>query len=237
MSIFDMFKSSPAQQSQQAAPQQPQGGLHGVPTVTPEPNNPTAPQSAPPMPASPLAEFNNLWDTDPNKKPTSSASNKPLNPADVQAAVSKTDFSSVLTPDLLAAIANGGEEAQKAYAQSMNLIAQKVMVDSTLVNNKLNEQLVAAARKEFQDSLPAMLRQQTSSDHLKTSNPLFSNPAIKPVIEATQAQLLQKFPNATPAEITEMTQKYVIAMGESFAPKATTNSNGAGDVDWSTFLN
>ena len=79
-----------------------------------------------------------------------------------------------------------------------------------------------------------MLRTQSAANHLKDTNPIFSNPAIQPVIEATQQQLLSKFPNATPAEITAMTNNYILAMGEAFAPKPVTPVSK--DTDWENFI-
>jgi len=119
----------------------------------------------------------------------------------------------------------------------MNAMVQKVMVQNTLVNEKLTAQAVAAAVKTHSANLPELLRQQAAVDHLKTSNPVFSHPAVKPVMEATQAQLLQKFPNATHAELTDMTQNFIIAMGESIAPKTTINDSSPNEIDWMAFMN
>jgi hypothetical protein len=65
---------------------------------------------------------------------------------------------------------------------------------------------------------------------------LFSNPAIKPVIDATQAQLLQKYPDATQAELTKMTQEYIVAMGAAFNPQTPASDLPAGEEDWSKFV-
>jgi len=110
------------------------------------------------------------------------------------------------------------------------------MVQSTMVNNKVTEQAVERALTAHKATLPDMLRSGLVSDHAKNSNPLFDNPAVKPVIEATQERLLQKFPNATPAEITEMTQRFIMAMGQEFTPKDVVNDNSAGETDWDAFM-
>jgi hypothetical protein len=105
-----------------------------------------------------------------------------------------------------------------------------------MVNNKLSEQAIAAAVQAEVAKMPGMLRQQASTDHLKTVNPLFDNPAIKPVAEATQKQLLQQFPNATHAEITDMTQKFLTEMGAAFAPKVEETGLPEGETDWTKFI-
>ena len=252
MSIFDIFSpkpEAPAAPVQQPVPQPVPGGQGNIPpvqAVVAEPGNPTAPvtpvaPTAPESPKddSPLAEFKNLWETkpiDPNApKPPGPAPE--LNAEAIQKVIANIDFSKQVTPENLAAISAGGEDAQAAFASAMNSVAQQVMIQATLVNNKLTERAVEQAKTSFQDSLPELLRSQASADHLRTSNPLFSNPAMKPVIEATHSQLLDKFPHATHAEIAKMTENYIVAMGESFAPKASVNDNAAaGEVDWDAFL-
>jgi len=226
----------------QIAPGQP--GNIPAPTVVADPNNPTAPVQQPVAPVtpevvddSPLAEFSKLWEDDPKKEgDTPPEPPATLKAEDVQKIVAKTDFSQAITPEMLVAITAGGEDAAKAFATAMNAVAQQVMVQSTMVNNKLTEQAVEKALTAHKATLPDMLRSGLVSDHAKNSNPLFANPAIKPVIEATQSQLLAKFPNATPAEITDMTQRFVIAMGQEFAPKDVVNDNAFGETDWDKFM-
>lgn len=262
MSIFDMFKTeapaatpaaqpnatpnaTPAQPAQQQVPLN-QGNIPAVPAVVTDPNNPAAPvlestagAATPATPDTPLAQFQDLWKDVPNdpNEPAAPAQPAELTAESIQKIVENVDFSQQVTPETLAAITAGGEDASAAFTNAMNEVARQVMVQSTLVNNKLTERAVEQAVKSHTENLPAMLRSQAASDHLVTSNPLFSNPAIKPVIEATQAQLLAKFPTATHAEITEMTQKYIIAMGETFTPQKAVNDNSESSAtDWEAFL-
>lgn len=254
MGIFDTIfgtnqpapESAPTQQIQQPAPvpgQPTPPGNIPTPQVVVDPNNPTAPvvPVTPVVPEqideSPLAEFSSLWDTKPTvEDPNAPAAAVPLTAEAVQKVVAKTDFSKVITPESMAAITAGGEGAAEAFAQAMNAVAQQVMVQSTMVGNKLTEQAVTKAREDFAASLPELLRKQASTDHLRSANPLFTNPAVKPVMEAVQSQLLHKFPNATNAEITSMSEKYIMAMGEQFAPKEVINDNSAAGTDWDKFM-
>jgi len=250
MGLFDLFTSAPAQQQQpaqqSAQQQQPPtaaapGNIPDQTTSATQANQATAPNGVVPAGASdsPLEQFKDLWNTahvDGKEGAANKQQAPTITPEALQQVVSKVDFSKTLTPDMLAKVAAGGEDAQSAFAQAMNQVAQQVMIQSTLVNNKLTEQAVAAAIANQQASIPELLRTQAASDHLKTTNPLFSNPAVKPIIEATQAQLIQKFPQATPAELTKMTQDYILAMGNAFAPQTPVNSNGPQEVDWEAFL-
>ena len=251
MGIFDNFltpakPAQPAQapaQGQQPDQQAPAGNIQDPATVAANSNVADQPPAAPAegsaqdtVDNNPLAQFADLWDTKPTD-PAQSAQPQELSQEAVAKSMAKVNFSNAISPDQLAAIGEGGEAAQQAFAQALNSVAQQVMVQSTLINNKLTDQAVQQALEAQKAQLPSLLRQQAAADHLKTTNPLFSNPAVKPVMEATQQQLLAKYPNATQAELTQMTQDYITAMGEAFAPKAPVNNNEGNEPDWSTFLN
>lgn len=245
MSIFDIFRSG-----QQAATQVPVTPAPPTPGNIPDMKGPvthqsttTAPNGVVPAGAdksaenSPLAAFEKLWEpsTNTTNPATTEQPQNVLSPELVQQVVSKVDFSKSISPEHLQAIASGGEQAQQAFTAAMSAVAQQVLSQSMLVNNKLTERAVKAAIEAQQKQLPDLLRKQSIEHHAKDSNPLFSNPAVKPVIEATQYQLGQKFPNATPAEITKMTEDYIKAMSAAFAPKPTSAKN-PNETDWELFL-
>lgn len=256
MSFLDIFKTTPDQQApQQQVPGQqpaqqtapgpaPAGNIppNTDPNAAPampvvDPNAPVVDPNAPIVPDSPLAEFKDLWEPvpiDPNAPP---ATEPPpaLTTEAVQKAVAKADFSQAINAETMAAITAGGEGAGEAFAKAMNAVAQQVMVQSVMANNKLTEKAVAEAVNAYKKDIPGLLREQATKDHLVTTNPLFDNPAIKPVIEATRLQILQKFPNATNEQISEMTNNYILAMGEAFAPAPVT-PEVAGETDWSKYL-
>ena len=245
MSLFDMFKPAPTQPVQQGTQPAPtgtpatQGNMPAAPTVATDPNNPTAPVLAPaegPAQENNLEQFKDLWNTGPNEGDGQVAAPE-FTPESLQKVMSKANFAKDINPEHLAAITAGGEGAAQALANIMDSVAKQVMVQATLVSNKIGEQALQRERDNFNASLPGLLRAQTTTDHLRTTNPLFSNPAVKPVIEAVQTNLLRQYPNATPDEVTKMTQDFVVTMGESFAPKAAINSNSPNaDIDWDKYL-
>lgn len=206
-----------------------------------DPNNTTIPPivaepviAEPDKPELPLDQFKTLWDdvpVDPNApKPDVPVE---LKAEDIQKAVAKANFTQAITPEQLTAIGKGGEEAQKAFTEAMNLVAQQVMVQATLVGSRITDNAVAKALEIERAKIPQMLRDQATTAHLTDTNPLFDNPAIKPIIEQTKAQLLIKNPTATPEQITKMTQDFILAMGEAFAPKVPDLAPG--ETDWSKF--
>ena len=86
-------------------------------------------------------------------------------------------------------------------------------------------------KRLWRDSNPRPVAQK-----LKAQNPIFSNPAVAPIIEATTSQLQTKYPDASPAELTQMAQDYVLAMSQAFNPE-TPPETPAGETDWSDWEN
>jgi len=239
-----IFNPTPEQLNPQPAPAQP-GNLPAegaVTTSTPAaaPNgvlpNPEV-TSQEPKDNSPLAAFKDLWEdvpTDPNAPPSDTGP-VPLKQEDVAAAVNKIDFSKSITPEIMTAITEGGEGAMAALVGVINSVGRDSLTQATLVSNQLAQKAIDRALEQQSAQLPNLVRDATVSAHLKDTNPIFDNPAIKPVIEATRQQLLLKNPTATPAEITKMTNSYILAMGDAFAPKIEP-VKVAGEQDWSTYL-
>lgn len=186
---------------------------------------------------SPLAQYKELWDTAPidSNAPSPASTAPQLTQENVSKVVGNVDFTKSVTPEALAAISAGGQEAVAALASVINAVGQQSLTQATLVSNKLAEQQLERALEAHDARLPELIRSSNVTSHLADTNPLFSNPAIKPVIEATQSQLQAKFPNATPAEITKMTGDYIRTMGEAFAPAPVVTS-GTGEANWDKYI-
>lgn len=244
MNFLNIFGSStPAQQAPAPAAQPVQPGNIPAPTMVAASSNGTAPNgvvptiaAAPVVPETPLADYATLWETptvtgqDPTLVAPPELTHELLNKA-----MQSVDFSSSITPEMSQAIMQGGEGAATAFAQAMGAVAKRVMVESTLVSNRLTKQAVDHAVRTSSAAIPSTLRAQTVTNHLLETNPLFSNPAIKPVVAATQQQLLQKYPNATNAEIATMLNDYLMAMGSAFSPKPAAVAN-VDEPDWTKFM-
>ncbi len=230
--------AAPVDPAAQVAVPPNQGNIPAAPTVALNPDGTPAVAAVPEVKdESPLAPFANLWEdapVDPNA-PKAPAAYVPPTAEQVQASVAKADFTKNFTPEQLAAVTSGGEGSTEALLQLLNSVGQQSLAQSTMVNSQLNEKAMQAAIAAEVAKVPGLVRDQTVQAHLKDTNPLFTNPAIQPVIAATQQQLQAKFPNATPAEITTMTQDYIKSMSEAFAPKPVV-SVGTGADDWSNYL-
>lgn len=245
MGIFDIFTPKQDTQQPQQPPQQtPPGAIPDQPQPITQQTPATDANGAipvqpiieqPPKDDSPLADFSKLWEDVPTKDGEDPNAAVPLDPANLAKVMGKADFSQAVTPETMAAITAGGEGAGTAFSQAMNAVVQQAMVQSTLINEKLTAQAVDRAIAATEAKIPDLLRSQASASHLQDSNPLFSNPAVKPVIDATRSQLLQKFPNDTPAETTRKLNEYVVAMSKAFNP-AAADPSAAQDMDWNLFL-
>lgn len=247
MSIFtDMFKPvapvapAPAANPTPAQPAGTSKVADATPTTATVSTPGTAPNGVVPdnvnTPQLPLDKFADVWETDPNAKPlTGDYKPEAIDPAKLQEIMKGVDLKSVVTPEQQAAIAAGGEEATSALLEAMNTVAQQTMYQSTLIANKIQEQNTVKLQEAIKAQLPAMLKGLNLSSSLNESNPVYSHKAVAPVMEALQATLTTKYPNATTAELTKMTQEFVKAMGETFNPAAPAPTP-KGETDWSAFL-
>lgn len=227
----------PAVQGQQTAP----GNIPAVPAVVANQNNPASPvvPEVPKTPVSPLDEFSPLWQTDLNAKPVVEAPMFNVDPAKMAAAAKGNDFTKAVTPEMLAAIAAGGEGAVKATLEAMNAVAQKGFADSAIATTKIVEQALAKQQDKFEKSLPNLIKNQNLSENLRNSNPIFNHPAAAPILEMFKNQVTQKYPQATAAEQQEMAVKYLTSFAEAANPpkqSAAQKQSAANEMDWSTFL-
>lgn len=250
MSIFEkIFGTTPPSQPAQMQPPgqtpQSQGPLPGS-----NPANPTVPaqgsQSAtPPEPnpnASPLDAHKDVWQTPNTPTETSQSIFANLDPAKLQEAARKVNFTSVVTPEQLQAISQGGEASINAFKEALNTVAQTVYGQSALSTTKIVEQALAKQAEQFNSQLPSLVKKLSANESLLASNPAFQNPAVAPIVQALQDTLVRKNPNATAAELNQQMADFFGAMGSAFAPKPaaqTANPSGnkaAKDEDWSKFF-
>jgi len=248
-SLFGGPQSTPAQQpapgntnTNQPAPGT-QGGTPGtapngaVPAQQEDPNKGGVPGNSN---ATPLAQFDKIWETAPNPNGEAPASLfAGLDPAKVMESAKKVNFTQGITQEQLAAIAAGGESAIKAFQEGINNVAQTVYGQSAVATAKIVEQALNRAQEQYDAKLPTMVKKFSANESLLASNPLLSNPAIQPLVGALQEQLVRKNPNASSAEIQQQVTDYFSQLGTVFAPKPAEpkGSQAAKKVeDWSSFL-
>lgn len=246
MSIFDkLFGAAPATPAP-ATPTQPSavatpGNLNPDATQS-APGNPTVPAGSPPAPAaSPMDQFNELW----QPAAVDPATNQPLiniDPKQLAEAARKTDFAKIIQPELMARVQAGGEDGSMAMMQMLNQVAQGVYAQSAFASSKMVEQAVAKAREQFNSDIPAHVKKLQVSDTLRSENPIFNHPAASPILGAVESQLTVKYPNASASEITTMAKQYLEGFATAVTAPATAKaaSDAAAvksktETDWTTF--
>jgi hypothetical protein len=232
--------ANPALQAQQAAANaQSQPG--NIPATNPnpaDPANPTIPLTAEPQG---LDKFKDVWTPpkpeDMPKAPESAFAG--VTPEAVKAVAAKTDFSKVVTPEMMAAISAGGEGAVAATLQAMNAMAQENYAQSATASMRLIETALDKQRTEFEAALPNLMKSQTVSNNLRGSNPIFNHPAAAPMLKTLAEQIQLKNPTATPEQIQAQAQEFLISFAGAAAPVQETKqqkSAKANEPSWDTWL-
>lgn len=237
--IFSMFSGNNSA-SQPAPQQQPTPGNIPPNSGNVDPNNSTTPpgtvatsQQQPEV--NPLDTFADLWKPVPGQEPEQLFPN--VDPQKLMEAAKKTDFSKVITEQQLQQIANGGQEAVAAFTGAMNSVAQAVYANSAMATTKIVEEALKKAQATYDTKLPSIIKKHQLSDTLRSENPMFSNPAIQPIISALEAQAALKFPNATQSELNSYVKSYLEQVGPVFSPpKEDSTKQQVSETDWTKFF-
>lgn len=245
-SLFGGGQSQAATQ-QQAQPSQPGNfPANQTPAMASDASNVNAPaqttsQTSAAGPQG-LDKFNDLWK--PSESPAGAAPEALINvkPEQMMEVAKKIDFTKVMNPEQLQAVAAGGQGAVAAMAQIMNSVAQTVYAQNMHATKTMVEQAVQKNQEQFMTQLPQHIKLQNVSESIRGENPAFNHPAAAPIMGALQQQLTTKFPNATAAEIASMAKEYMTGFANTLQPKQTqsqtqSEAQAAGNFDWDAWAN
>lgn len=237
-SVMDLFR--PGAQPQQATQAQP---TNGQPTTPAEPSMQQQPVADDPTAAvDPMDSFKELWAPVEKKEGQEEEFNPGalfnLDPASIQKSVSAINFADMITAEQLTAIQGGGEEAVKAFAAALNGTASKVMTLSTTASAKMIESAMSRASGAMDKKIDSQTKAHQVSSQLQELNPALNSAAAAPITAMIKSQILQKYPTATAAEVTQLTNQYLTAFAETAAGKkpASEPASIPGETDWGTFL-
>lgn len=250
MSIMDIFKGfSGAQQNQgQQAPvnadQNP-----AVPNSNTIQNMDGSGPAAIPKAAegeqSPLENYKDLWQkSDNSPAEVSLVPSLVADPNKLMEAAGRIDFTKALNPELLSKAATGDASALAAV---VNQAAQAGFAQSAAATTKIVEAALAQQEKAFHEKvMPDILRKHTINTTLGAENPLFENPAVKPMLDMAIQQFTVKYPTAAPAEIKRMAGEYLKGFAEEMAKASgkslvdissqETKNTARQDTDWEKFF-
>lgn len=238
--LFGGMKNTAQVATPATQPATPTSQLNQNPGTT-APQNGTIPATLPNegTSGSPAVDFAKLWDTPANPDQTNKSLFANIDPAKIQEAAGKIDFAKVVSPEILARIQAGGADASAALVEAMNRTAQTVYGQSAVATTQIVDRAVQEAMGRFEQTLPNHIKKQTASDSLRSQNKFLSNPAIAPVVNAVQTQLMGQFPNASPEELNQMTMQYVQQFADVVTPKKSPKETKGKDdgFDWEAFSN
>jgi hypothetical protein len=231
---------------QQQLPQQ-QGNINNPPNQSTQQSPQTDPNGIVPAdgnkpPESPVAKFTDLWQP---PKPDESAPKgnevSEFSPQKLMEAAGKVDFAKLVSQEDLQKIQAGGPEAVAALMNALNKTSQTVFGQSAILSQKMMDKRIAEARDEFAAQLPKLVRKQSSTEGLMAKNAAFADPAVAPVVQAVQAQLAEKYPKATSAELQVMAEEYLMGVSGMINPGKKDSSEGksnpeADSTDWEEYL-
>jgi len=211
--------------------------------------DPTTGKKKTPVEDDPMMDFTKLWENppiDPKNPPEPEETSflPKFDPAKIAETLGKIDFSKSALPEELTAITAGGENATKAHISILNKSLRQAMMTMFNVNQRMVESGLTKAQERFLNQVPSHVKNIIVESDLTRDNPIMSNPAYAPLVESTRLRFQEKFPKATPAQVSNAVQKYLTSFVEAAtkkeAPQVTDNTkklkSGAGDADWEKWI-
>lgn len=176
-----------------------------------------------------LLKLDGLWDTDKNedgtpKTPQPDQGYLPkVDPTKFKEALSKMDFTKSITPEIQAAIQAGGDQAWPAIQQLLNSSLREVVAMNFQTASKMFESGMTTAKDRFTGDIDGRVKSVMVENSLTSSNPIMKDPAHAPMVEAIRNRYQEKYPKATPEQLTAAVNRHF----DDLVNKLTTAKNKA----------
>lgn len=235
MSLMDFFKGQPAPAPQESSSQQDSQGSQQSNDQNFQNNQQLEQNSG-------VESFKDLWNNtntegEPLEDDSDLSSLFTVDPDKINESTSKIDFTQSISPEALEAISAGGEEAVKAFATSMNKVAQEVFSKSMLASGSLVKQAFSKAQDRIDTRASRNFTRLKVSDELTSVNPLLKDPSVAPMVAAVQSQLQRKYPDASADEIRTQAEKYFENFAKLVTKPAKSSDTPERDItDFSDFF-
>ena len=195
----------------------------------------------------PLDKFKDIWQppTGADGKPIQRTKQKAipnLDPGKIMEFASKQDFKKFVKPETLAAIAKGGDEASAAFAQAMQDIGSSTFASAITASGQMMQAALDRQAEQFESGMNERFTRFSLRENLSNKNPVLKHPAAKPIVEALQATLANKYPDASAAELQSTAEEFLTAFTSSLSGKEDDGETGGKggkkepQADWSKFL-
>lgn len=195
-------------------------------------------ETKPTTPVSPLDQFTALWE--PTPAPTGVDGTLPGNifagaTLDKMVAASRNvDFAKSIPPEMLTKITAGGPEAAAAFQAVINDISQRAYAQSSFAATQIVETALKKFNEGLDTRLPSQIKKHQVSQTIRDDNPALTHPAAAPILEALQAQMTVKYPNASVTEIKDMAKQYLTSFNTVANPVKPTAVPAS--EDWGRFF-
>lgn len=224
-----------SQQGQQQSAPQPDtnGAFAGVtpqdPTANALAGQPGQAASTPAGSQSPLDQFQKLWETAPNTNPNGPVFN--VTPQQIQAEAAKMNFAATVAPEIIQKALTGDANA---FAQAINIASQNAFAHATHATTIMVDKALEKRLGEFSAKLPDQIRDYQAQTGLANENPMFSNPAVKPLVTMVQKQMATQFPTATPEQINAHVKEYLTGVFGAITPQQAAAQGDPNNLPFGT---
>lgn len=201
------------------------------------PVEPAAKEPEAPAPLTSQADWFKPADTDAKMVELDPTSLFDTDPAKLAEAIGGLNFmQGAITPDLMAKIEAGGQEAIQATMQMVNKSNQNVMTAALQASAKMVESAVAKVTPVMDQKVSQQLKQQSVEATLRESNPVFATPSGEFLLTAVRDAMMKKYPNATSAEIKDNAQQFIKDIITVGSPAKPNDKKDVMATDWGAFL-
>ena len=203
-SLQRQFDDDPEPQQQQQNQKSPLEELeelfNNATNGTPNPNDPNGQQQDDPN--APLFDLNNV--------------------DKVREILQKQNFVSGENVQDLMQKAMGGDA--EAMMNLLNTVARNTMVENARFNGAMGNQMAAEIISRIEKQLPNKLREYRTQETVGSANELYQNRAVRPIVDSLRQQFMQKYPDATPQQVSQAVDKAFSTLVTE-ASKSFTSSN------------
>lgn len=187
---------------------------------------------------SPLDNYLPIWNTaaTPQEADPLSADVIPLGADQLQALqqkIASVNFLGTVPQETITNALNGDAAA---FSSAINAAVQQALMQAVRVNGAM---LNAGFKNRTQDILAAMpkhVQQALVTNQIRQDNPVFNHPAARQVLSALEQNLATSHPGISPAEASQVAQRFLQDFASEIAgkPQSQSVSQTPGQIDWST---
>lgn len=198
----------------------------------------------------PMLDFDNLWEPneiDPDNPPEEFAGYLPnIDPKVFGERVNQMDFARNIKPELLQAIAAGGDGALKALPEVINMMGRQFFTQTFNASKNMTAAGLTSVEKRFMnDLIPTSIRDSFIDENVGQNNELAKDPKFAPIVKLMTNQYRNKFPKASATDINTAVNAYLETLQKTPTKKVTRKTpdnatklrQGDGGADWEAWMN